>query len=682
MDRKEIIAEIKDKLPCTDYLQKSKGGLYCCPYCGSGTGPNKSGALKVYDTNTFTCHACGRSGDVLDLLQVTAGLDLNGAIEAGTAALGLTTDRKNADLRGAKPARDKLPAERRKDATRGILERSKDTPAADYTAYYEHCRKRLTDPAAISYLSARGISADTAAALGVGYDPAADPAGRPGAADGEYKAHPVQRLIIPSGPAHYVGRRIDGGKEFAKVNCKGGTPGIFNAAALDGPGPVFVTEGVFDAMSFAECGAAAVATNSTSNAQHVAELLQKTGQRPSIIICFDNDPDPATHTRTQQAAQGLKSALQAQKIPCMVFDIGKYTKDGETDVNDILKRDKAEVQRMIEDAKQAMQQAGTKDELTAFLERIQGETYKPIKTGLSFFDELLGGGVMKQTLLLLLAAPGTGKTTLCQQIAEEMAARKQPVVYLNFEMSREQMVAKSISRRIYEKKRKGITAMDVLQGYRWTEAQREMIVQELGSYRAEVFPNLHYNPDGTGSDIDTLREYLQATGEQARAAGKPAPAVVVDYLHLISSSKGLDNAELIKQAVTGLKQYAVEYETFVIAIVATNRTSNTGGKITLESGRDTSNLEYTADYQIGLNYYDIDNGTVKADNPAAVAELQAEPWRRMILRVLKNRFGQPGKPEKVYYNAANNYFFPQQGYIPDGAKPFDPPATAAASKRL
>jgi replicative DNA helicase len=686
MNRTELITEIKDRLSCKDYLQRSKSGLYCCPYCGSGTGPNKSGALKVYPSNTWTCHACKRSGDVLDLLQIVNACDFAEAVEIGAAALALPVDgadRKNGDFSGFYERKDKYPTEDSKQAVAGDLERSNGKSAVDYTAYYATCRQRLTDPAAVSYLSARGISTQTAAALGVGYDPAADPAGNPGAADGEPKAHPAARLIIPTGPAHYVGRSIDPDtpKQWAKLNSRGGSPGIFNAAALERDGLVFVTEGAFDALSFAECGAAAVATNSTANAGRVAALLQDHATPPAIVIAFDNDPDPATHERTQKAAEGLKSALQAQEIPCVVLDIGRYTKAGEKDVNDILRRDKSEVIRMIENAAQAVKQEATKDDITAFLERVQGEQYRPIATGLQFFDELLDGGPIRQSLLLLMAAPGTGKTTIVQQVAEEMAERKQPAIYLNFEMSREQMIAKAVSRRLYENKRKEYAATDILQGYKWPAELRAAILQDVEKYRAQIYPYLRYNPDGISSDLDTLQDYLRRTGDRAKAAGEPAPAVIVDYLHLISSSRGLDTAELIKQAVTGLKQYAVDYGTFVIAIVATNRTSNTAGRITLESGRDTSNIEYTADYQISLNYYDIDQGTVKADDPAAIADLQAEPWRRMILRVLKNRFGQPGKTAKVYYGAKCNYFFPKRGFIPEGAKPFDPPA-AKPVKRL
>jgi hypothetical protein len=46
---------------------KSRAGFYTCPLCGSGTGPNKSGAFRVQG-DRWRCFSCGKSGDVLDLL--------------------------------------------------------------------------------------------------------------------------------------------------------------------------------------------------------------------------------------------------------------------------------------------------------------------------------------------------------------------------------------------------------------------------------------------------------------------------------------------------------------------------------------------------------------------------------------------------------------------------------------
>lgn len=307
-----------------------------------------------------------------------------------------------------------------------------------------------------------------------------------------------------------------------------------------------------------------------------------------------------------------------------------------------------------------------KDDVTEFLEKVQTEAYKPYKTELSFFDNLLNGGVIRQTLLLLLAAPGTGKTTLCAQIAEQMAYHKKPVLYINLEMSREQMLAKVISGRL-ARKGKSMTALEILQGYKWTEEQKNLVMDAISDYKENIQPYLSFNPDGVGSDLESIKSYLNKIGERAKAAKREAPVIVLDYLHLISC-KGLDIHELIKQAVIMLKQYAIEYNTFVIGIGATNRTSNSSGKITMESGRDSSNLEYTADYQLSLNYYDIDQGKVKPDDVEGRAKLEGAKWRQMIIRVLKGRLGTSGCAAKVYFHAANNIFYGQNDWMPADAE--------------
>jgi hypothetical protein len=65
----QALQAIRARLP--EYVEavttKSKGGFYSCPLCGSGTGPNKSGAFRVHG-DRWRCFSCGRGGDVFDLL--------------------------------------------------------------------------------------------------------------------------------------------------------------------------------------------------------------------------------------------------------------------------------------------------------------------------------------------------------------------------------------------------------------------------------------------------------------------------------------------------------------------------------------------------------------------------------------------------------------------------------------
>ena len=302
------------------------------------------------------------------------------------------------------------------------------------------------------------------------------------------------------------------------------------------------------------------------------------------------------------------------------------------------------------------------DYLTEFFNRISGEDYKPYKTGLPFFDNLLNGGPVKKTMLLLLAAPAAGKTTLCQQIAESMSEHGKPVLYVNLEMSREQMIAKSMSARC-TLAGEPMTTLEVLQGDNWTPKQREAVKAALDQYRERVAPRLDYNPDGVTGDLEKLSGYLDAIGERAKAAGRPGPVIVIDYLHLLTWP-GEDTANVIKKSMEILKNYAMNYDTISIAISATNRDSNRAGRITMESGRDSSGIEYTGDYILSLNYYQVDQGDVKTSDNDKMGILASRPWRQMILRVLKSRFSPPGRPARVYFHAAGNRFYAEDDFLP------------------
>ena len=319
-----------------------------------------------------------------------------------------------------------------------------------------------------------------------------------------------------------------------------------------------------------------------------------------------------------------------------------------------------------------------------FLQIIQTDAYKPYPTECDFFDNVLNGGVIRQSLLLLLAAPATGKTTFCQQIAEEMARHGKKVLYVNLEMSRQQMLAKAISYRL-AKKNKGdnITTVNVLQGYNWTEEQRQIITEELQAYTQDTAPNITYHnrPNGEKMSLESLRGVLHAEGEKYKEQGEPAPAVVIDYLHLLTSERaGTDPAALLKEATDCFKQYAINYNTFVILICATNRESNKKGDITLESGRDSSALEYTGDYVLSLQYTAIEDGIISPDDKKdkkRLQELQRDKWRKMTMTVLKNRFGIQGRTVQMWFKPSTNIF-----YSKAAADFFDDPDIEAAEQKL
>lgn len=301
----------------------------------------------------------------------------------------------------------------------------------------------------------------------------------------------------------------------------------------------------------------------------------------------------------------------------------------------------------------------------SFLEKIQTDIYKPLQTGMQSFDDMLGGGILRQSLVILSAAPGTGKTTLAQQIFETMATTGADVVFLNLEMSREQLLARSLSR-ILHKNGHPMKAAKVLKGYSWTDTEKYFIMEAAAEYRGKIAPHFVYNPQGMGNTYQSIGNVLDSYGIAARAQGRRAPVVVLDYLHIVSSESKEDAQEIIKNTVAMLKDYAVKYDTFVFALSATNRTSNAAGTITLESSRDSSGIEYTADYLLSLNYKALalnetnpeTNKKYKANNPNDMELLQRQQPRKMLVQVLKNRMNAAGGKLQLAFDSENSVFYP------------------------
>ena len=652
MDRERAIETIRGAVKCKDFLTKSKHGSYICPFCHSGEGPNRSGALKVYESNTWTCHACGKSGDIIDLYRQEKGLDFNAALSELATLAGITIDTpqnaQKAPFNGNQKSVKGNPQEEANAPKTGQIESQKaiteSSPAADYSEYYKLCRERLTDPAAAAYLNGRAIY-EEAKAYGIGFDPEADPANAPGAMPGAYKKHPAPRIIIPTSASHYIGRRIDGIKDFAKMNPKGGTPGIFNESVLyaQQAQEVFITEGAFDALSIIRTDAAAIALNSTSNTDKLLEMLEARRTEATLIICLDNDQ------AGENAAQKLIEGLQRLNITAIKADICKGYKDPNEALTSDYEGFCEAIDRAIETAQQERERLRKEEEerrqrtgaamVDSFLEAVQSQRFKPIPTGIQDIDNAIGGGLIRQQLILLGAAPGAGKTGMAQWLFEGMARKGHPCIFLNLEMSRDQMIARSITRLAsFNGIRLRVT--DVLKGYQWTPEHRAAIEEAAEYYKQNIAGNIVYNPEEVTTDLDSIMQYLEKEAARAKNSGNPAPLVCIDYLQIITGDPREDEQAIIKRAVSRLKAFAIEHDTVVFLIQAHNRSTNSKGEATMGAGRGSSAIEYTADLQMSLNYTKClrQNGEKGKDEE----DLTDEERKFVTLTITKGRFSKPG----------------------------------------
>lgn len=643
---------------------------YICPFCGHG----KSGdglAINKHSKGGFSlkCFGCDFSGDIIELYQKMNGADYNTALSLLAEGIGISIDTTQAAQNRPQTVSKVLP-----DKNTADTHESQQTAAealVDYTEYYQKCTARLEDASAISFLKARGITLETAKKYSLGYDPAwISPTviQNQEAKGSSWRPQPVQKIIVPTSINAYIARAMqqDDSMRYANV----GKPILFNAKALyEGHRAVFITEGAFDALSIIQCGAAAVGLNSTSNIHALLRYLNEKSTESILLLALDND------TAGRKATEELQIGLDQLHIRYQVTSICGSGKDP----NEALQSDKEAFTAAVRKAEEEALKPEP-DDLQRFFSKVQTHAYEPYKTGLKFFDDLLSGGMLRQSLALIMAAPGCGKTALCQQIAEEMAAHGKSIIYLNYEMSQEQMLARAIS---YHLAKKGdwFTASEILQGYKWDDEQRSKIQEMIKSYHEEIFPHLKYNPEGKPT-IEALKAYLDKIGEDSRKNGKEAPVIILDYLHLIGSEQKLDTQELIKQAVMLLKSYAVKYDTIVLAIAAINRASSNGA-ITMASGRDSSNIEYGGDYMLSLNYWAVDQKICDNSDVKKMEEETKKTCRNMILRLHKCRLGVSTGHKKLYYKAANNIFYWENDFIPmdeEELSPFDEPTAKGKSR--
>ena len=297
-------------------------------------------------------------------------------------------------------------------------------------------------------------------------------------------------------------------------------------------------------------------------------------------------------------------------------------KDPETEKNDALRERAAE----------------NVEQFFCFIDKIQSDAYKPIKTGLNFYDELTGGA-RPQTLTILLAAQKAGKSMLFAQLAEALALQHaRHIVYLNFEMSREQLLARAISARI--KKRGNIqkSMTDILEGYKWNDAERREILAAIDEYKMDSLPYISYNPEGIQPTVENIEAYLKELEET------PAPPhLFVDYLQLIQGEKHEDIKDRLTHVLIMLKDYAVKANASVFLISAVNR--NSKEHITASSARDTSSIEYQADALLSLELY----------KDQEIAERKG--LARMELKLLNTRFGESDRHAILYRDGRNNLFY-------------------------
>lgn len=656
----------------TDHLTPAENGKsYICPICKSGDGPDHSG-ITTRDGIHFTCWAkknpaCKiENSDIIDIIAMENGIpenDHRAKFEAAAQAFGIEITDRPAPKPQSLP-KQQPPHQQQPQQPEQPVEENEPT-AEDFREFFDEANKHLSDT---DYH--RSISTETLNRFNIGFvkqwrHPKA-PATTP------YSP----RLIIPTGETSYLARDTrkdipEAAKKYSK--SKVGHTQIFNLQALNKKAmqPVFVVEGEIDALSIIDTGAAeAIALGSVAMANKLIETLKKKKptETPPLILALDNDTAGAT------AQERLGEALRELSIPFFEKNCNAEFKDP----NEFLTADRerftvAVKSILTEVTEEFKEEHSIAKDLTNFWQIIeQSKTAAFYPTGFESLDSVLDGGLYSG-LYFIGAVSALGKTTFALQIADNIAKQGHPVIYISLEVSKRELMAKSISRITYETNLKytngkeyAKTTRDILNGRKYdlySPEEKQLIlhsVNEYGKYAKNLFildgvGNI--GVEGKGGIRETVEAYIKIGLK---------PVVIIDYLQILKPTDiRATDKQNTDRAVTNLKRLSRDYGITVIGISSFNRDSYYE-PVTYSSFKESGAIEYSSDCLMalqfdGLDYQDKESKDKRAarlrDLKQTVNECKkhAEPMG-IQLKVLKNRNGLTSDNLKLNLVTNFNYY--------------------------
>ena len=690
----EAMARVKEAASLKDYceanLEKRGRGNYVCPFCGSGNGPNRSAAFTVTGQR-FKCFSasCGRGGDIFDLAGALgntedkaeqleavarwAGVEgwskAAGALDRGGNVTATTRAEPTAPVQAPAPTQAATHAA----PAKGDKPRAADNHVEGrerHRAYVEAMRANIGMAEAVEYLASRGIDLETAQAWGLGYDPS--PAHGWQDAAGEW--HKSGRIVIPwaGAPWYHIDRACDDRAKNLKYdkprNEEVGAQPLWNPAALEAPA-FFVCEGALDALAVQACGYEAVALGNAGGAALVA-AMNGAAQAGTALLMLDYDqPRPDGKRPGQEGQEKLGADMEAAGIDYVSLDTEAL---GAKDAAELFAADRDRLKATLgawHAQGMAERERRKEEKYAAALKRLHvvdaaiiadnicllSDPVIPIPTGFAKLDKALGDGLQPKNVYVLGGTPSMGKTTETLQISDQIAASgRAHCLFVSVEQRAPELVAKSLSRILAtrpdaEGRVHYATAQDLTVYARrmaWNEdiAHQLALAEAQAYYRDAIAPRAHFME---GQQQPTVKDVRTIAETMADRYGAP-PCVFIDYLQLLAPVEGHDREDeknVLKRNMVALRQLAGDLNTPVVVLAALSRDGGLKA-MEIDSFRDSSNIEFSADVLLGLQLRNFRKRLDAVDEKKRrylaatwVAEEKQKRTRELEIVILKNRGG-------------------------------------------
>lgn len=607
-----------------------------CPFCSSGAGLNGTSAMSI-NGKTFNCVACSKSGDIFTLsakvYELDIKIDFPEILQRTCNELGIN----NSNGTSTETYQISIPTTPKLIAVKH-----------DYSDYLFKSKKALSENnKAKEYLYNRGLTDATIDRFRLGYNTSRF-----------FQAlnSSLPSIVIPYNAENtYLAEKSIENKGHYKPNStEAGLEPVFNADSLTSSNSVFVTEGIFDALSIEQLGFRAVSIGGTG-IDGLCKALSNIKSKPKLIITLDNDE------AGDRSAQRISKKLQEEGI---LHTIENLTKEiGCKDANEALIANSEKLKERLETVKKLYSLKINMPNNDAiyiengfFRDMKNLNKSKPAKTGLVELDKQLEGGLYSG-LYVLGAATSVGKTALCHQIACSIANSGRDVLFFSMEMSKLEMVSRGIARILKkEKSSSDVSSLDIRR--ETDENKLKEYTQKFIDYVGTNINDIECPFDYTVNDITSQVEAFISKNPK-----RESPVVFIDYLQLLSLCESNKNArrEEIDQIVKFLKKFSTEYKLPVLVVSAINR-GNYVLPVSNESFKESGGIEYTADVVIGLQMACLSEGGIFDKDTGAgekrkkIQEALIATPRKVQLLILKNRGGQSGGRINLDYHSKCEFF--------------------------
>jgi replicative DNA helicase len=423
---------------------------------------------------------------------------------------------------------------------------------------------------------------------------------------------------------------------------------FFNADYLKNKNKIiFITEGIFDCLSIEMLGHKSISLNSVNMSNKLLELIKENigiCRNTKFVIALDNDKKGIEYT------DKLIKGLSELNIKAVKFEMDKNYKD----INEYYLGNLSALKTNLEDLSNGNFKEFDKNSF--YLNVDNYLQYSKLNTGFKQFDDKLNG--IMPGLYVVGAETGLGKTTFMLQIADQIARQGKKVLFYSLEMTKFEMLCKSLNRIAYTDHNRKISIKDIMYN-----TDRDLTENCINSYMP-ISKNLEIVEGGFNLDMDTISKsifnYISMLDDK--------PIIFIDYLQIIEpkDDKGTDKTNM-DYTIKMLKKISRKYFIPIFLISSLNRQSY-HTDLTNASFKESGSIEYTSDVMLGLQSKIIDELKYLSPNSKKDLGQIKDIWNRYKietketgikktkLKCLKNRFGK--KDFDIDFN-----FYGQFGYF-------------------